>query len=46
MKTGQIKKSLRTRAQIYRCAITDRDQIRELARSETPVETLEKLLGF
>jgi hypothetical protein len=45
-KTGQIKKSLRTRAQIYRCAIADRDQIHELARSETPVETLEKLLGF
>lgn len=45
-KTGQIRQDLRTRAQIYRCAIVDRDQIRELARSEAPVETLERVLGF
>jgi Card1-like, endonuclease domain len=44
-KTGRVKQGLRTRAEIYRCIIAGREQIRELARSEAPVEALERVMA-
>ena len=44
-RTGQLGASLRTRAEIYRCAIADRGQIQGLAQSQAPGQVLEGLLA-
>jgi hypothetical protein len=43
-KDNKVKKSLRTRADIYQCRILVRDEIRELAQQVDNVETVRKLI--